>query len=150
MMKLAILPAILLSSGVLAAPTQQPHTAPEKRQWSDINAFLALVVQLFPVNVAVEDVDNTISDAELALATAFDIDTTENDLADGSCADITIIFARGTTETGNVGALVGPPFFDAVESQAGTGETVAVQGVDYPADIPGFLAGGDAAGSQTM
>lgn len=27
---------------------------------------------------------------------------------------------------------------------------VAVQGVEYAADIPGFLAGGDAAGSATM
>lgn len=27
---------------------------------------------------------------------------------------------------------------------------VAVQGIEYPADIPGFLAGGDKAGSSAM
>lgn len=62
---------------------------------------------------------------------------------------MTVIFARGTTETGNVGTLAGPPFFNALEASVGAGN-VAVQGVDYPADIPGFLAGGDAGGSKTM
>lgn len=75
---------------------------------------------------------------------------TENGLAAGSaCKDMTIIFARGTTETGNVGTLSGPPFFDAVTASVGA-DKVAVQGVEYPADIPGFLAGGDAAGSKLM
>ncbi|OCK80869.1 carbohydrate esterase family 5 protein [Lepidopterella palustris CBS 459.81] len=77
-------------------------------------------------------------------------DSTQNDLTNGSpCKPVTIIFARGTTETGNVGTLAGPPFFQALGTQIGA-NNVAVQGVDYPADIPGFLAGGDAAGSQLM
>lgn len=50
---------------------------------------------------------------------------------------------------GNVGTLTGPPFFDAMDTVMGPG-MVAVQGVEYAADIPGFLAGGDAAGSATM
>jgi cutinase len=75
---------------------------------------------------------------------------TENDLTNGSpCKAVTIIFARGTTESGNVGSLAGPPFFAAVADAIGA-ENLAVQGVEYPADIPGFLAGGDAAGSRTM
>jgi cutinase len=32
----------------------------------------------------------------------------------------------------------------------GGANTLAVQGVEYPADIPGFLAGGDADGSAAM
>jgi len=72
---------------------------------------------------------------------------TENDVVNGVCAPVTVIFARGTTETGNVGTLTGPPFFTALKSAVGQ---VAVQGVDYPADIAGFLAGGDAGGSATM
>jgi cutinase len=75
--------------------------------------------------------------------------TTENGLTSGGCKAMTVIFARGTTETGNVGTLAGPPFFNALEASVGAGN-VAVQGVDYPADIPGFLAGGDAGGSKTM
>lgn len=77
--------------------------------------------------------------------------TTQNDLQQGSaCAPNIVVFARGTAETGNVGTLAGPPFFQAMAQQLGGAQNLAVQGVDYPADIPGFLAGGDAAGSQTM
>lgn len=75
---------------------------------------------------------------------------TENDLTNGSgCKAMTVIFARGTTETGNVGTIAGPPLFNALSAKVGAGN-MAVQGVDYPADIPGFLAGGDAAGSALM
>lgn len=75
---------------------------------------------------------------------------TQNGLAAGSaCKAMTVIFARGTTEQGNVGTLTGPPFFAALEKTVGAGN-LAVQGVEYPADIPGFLAGGDANGSKAM
>jgi hypothetical protein len=76
--------------------------------------------------------------------------TTQNDLTGNTgCKAMTVIFARGTTETGNVGTLSGPPFFSALSSKVGA-SNLAVQGVQYPADIPGFLAGGDATGSATM
>jgi hypothetical protein len=75
---------------------------------------------------------------------------TENDLTNGSpCKAVTVIFARGTTESGNVGSLAGPPFFAALATDIGSGN-LAVQGVNYSADIAGFLEGGDPAGSQTM
>jgi cutinase len=75
---------------------------------------------------------------------------TRNDLTDGSpCKAVTVIFARGTTESGNVGSLAGPPFFTALSGDIGA-VNLAVQGVAYPADIAGFLAGGDATGSATM
>lgn len=84
----------------------------------------------------------------LCLLTTTKAQDTENDLTNGTpCKAMTVIFARGTTETGNVGTLAGPPFFSALKDLVGA-ENVAVQGVDYPADIPGFLAGGDANGSQ--
>ncbi|KAH8906758.1 cutA, cutinase A [Coniochaeta sp. PMI_546] len=73
---------------------------------------------------------------------------TENGLS-GPCKAYTVIFARGTTESGNVGTIAGPPFFQALASRVGSGN-LAVQGVNYAADIAGFLAGGDPAGSQTM
>lgn len=62
---------------------------------------------------------------------------------------MTVIFARGTTEPGNVGVLVGPPFFDALKSRIGAGNVV-VQGVAYPASVEGFLVGGDSGSDQTM
>ncbi|OLN95220.1 Cutinase 3 [Colletotrichum chlorophyti] len=67
----------------------------------------------------------------------------------GDCKSTIVIFARGTTEGGNVGTLAGPPFFQALSAQVGPGN-LAVQGIEYPANIPGFLAGGDANGSQEM
>jgi hypothetical protein len=73
---------------------------------------------------------------------------TQNGLS-GPCKAYTIIFARGTTEGGNVGAVCGPPFFTAVAKLVGAAN-LAVQGVPYPADIPGFLVGGDPTGSKTM
>ena len=76
--------------------------------------------------------------------------TVENQLLDGTpCRAVTVIFARGTTEQSNVGSLVGPPFFQALANEIGA-SNLAVQGVDYAADIPGFLAGGDVNGSATL
>jgi hypothetical protein len=76
-------------------------------------------------------------------------DSTQNDVVNGVCKQMTVLFARGTTEGGNMGTLAGPPFVQAIGQMMGAGN-VAVQGIDYPADIPGFLAGGDAGGSQLM
>jgi len=75
--------------------------------------------------------------------------STQNGLENGGCKAVTVVFARGTTEGGNVGRVAGPPFFQALSKQVGAGN-LAVQGVDYPANVAGFLAGGDAAGSRTM
>ncbi|KAF2112306.1 cutinase [Lophiotrema nucula] len=74
---------------------------------------------------------------------------TQNDVNNGVCKPMTILFARGTTEQGNMGTLTGPPFVQAVGAAMGA-DNVAVQGIDYPADIPGFLAGGDVGGSKLM
>ncbi|PSN65531.1 cutinase precursor [Corynespora cassiicola Philippines] len=76
-------------------------------------------------------------------------DMTQNDVVDGACKPVTILFARGTSEQGNMGSLVGPPFVQAVGQMAGV-DNVAVQGIDYPADTAGFFAGGDAGGSTLM
>jgi hypothetical protein len=72
-----------------------------------------------------------------------------NDLENGDCAPVTVIFARGTTEPGNIGTVVGPPLERALQSALGA-DNVAFQGVDYPANVAGFLQGGDAGGAATM
>ena len=76
--------------------------------------------------------------------------TTDNDLLNGVCKDLTLIFARGTFELGNIGGVLGPPFVDALISMLG-GARVAVQGVNnYPADVLDFFSGGSITGSQNM
>lgn len=76
-------------------------------------------------------------------------DVTRNDLVNGVCAPVTIIFARGTLELGNVGSLAGPPFFNALADIIGS-QNLAVQGVDYAATIAGYLEGGDPEGAATL
>lgn len=71
------------------------------------------------------------------LAGLFGIQTTQN-LGSG-CSDVTILFARGTFEPGNVGALVGPQFFDSLSSVLGGSKSLGIQGVDYPASMEGNL-----------
>jgi hypothetical protein len=77
---------------------------------------------------------------------------TFNQLVDGTaCRKVTVIYARGTTQDGNVGdsEAVGPLMFNALAASIGV-ENLAVQGVDYSASILGFLAGGDSKGAQKM
>ncbi|KAF3082709.1 hypothetical protein TWF706_001593 [Orbilia oligospora] len=78
--------------------------------------------------------------------------TTRNDLQNGSaCKPFTLIFARGTTEVGNLGTVVGPPLISALgRVLPGGANALAVQGVNYPANVAGFAVGGDRAGSRDM
>ena len=74
--------------------------------------------------------------------------TTRNDLVGGSgCGRAVVVFARGTTEPGNVGQVAGPPFFDALAARV---PDLAVQGVDYAAGVGGIVEGGDKAGTAKM
>jgi len=67
----------------------------------------------------------------------------------GPCKPITMIFAKGTGENGNVGdgASPGPALAAKVREIHGA-DNVAVQGVAYAADVKGYLLGGDAEGSE--
>ncbi|KAM5343090.1 hypothetical protein ACJ41O_014056 [Fusarium nematophilum] len=67
----------------------------------------------------------------------------------GACKDVTVVFARGTSEMGNVGSVAGPPFFQALAEQVGS-DKLAVQGVEYAASVSGIMQMGDKAGSEKM
>ncbi|GAM82970.1 hypothetical protein ANO11243_009560 [Dothideomycetidae sp. 11243] len=54
----------------------------------------------------------------------------------GPCRAVTLIFARGSTEPGNIGIVVGPGLAHGLRKRYGS-RNVAVQGVVYPAKIPG-------------
>ncbi|CAD0013281.1 unnamed protein product [Aureobasidium pullulans] len=79
--------------------------------------------------------------------------STKNDVTSGVCKPVTYIFARGTTELGNMGSTVGPALEKALESAFGA-NNVATQGVTYPADVAGAISGalnpGSAQGARTM
>lgn len=81
--------------------------------------------------------------------------TTANELTNGTaCKSVTMIYARGTTQNGNIGDAdnVGPVMMNALAANIGA-DKLAVQGVDYDADITGFLSnliGVDEEGAQRM
>jgi cutinase len=50
------------------------------------------------------------------------------------CSAVTLIFARGTTEVGNMGTCVGPELASALRAEI---PSLSVQGVDYPANSAG-------------
>ncbi|KAF8884463.1 cutinase [Infundibulicybe gibba] len=70
-------------------------------------------------------------------------------MARQSCADVSVVFARGTGEAEPIGSIVGPPFQAALQSALG-GKSLSFVGVNYPASIAGFLEGGDPNGATTM
>ncbi|KIJ53986.1 carbohydrate esterase family 5 protein [Sphaerobolus stellatus SS14] len=80
---------------------------------------------------------------------AFALTAIATPLARQSCADVTVIFARGTLETAPIGTVVGPPFESALQS-ALSGKSLNFIGVNYPASIAGFEEGGDPNGAATM
>ena len=55
-----------------------------------------------------------------------------------------------TRRLGNVGFLTGPPFFAAIAEYMNGTNQLAIQGVDYPADMTGFLEGGSPIGVAVM
>ncbi|RDW63299.1 cutinase-3 [Coleophoma cylindrospora] len=56
---------------------------------------------------------------------------TSNDLVNGLCRKVTFIFARGSTESGNMGTIVGPQTCASLQATLGA-SNVACQGVGSP------------------
>ena len=114
-----------------------------------LNAFVTILLDHLPnLNGAIDKVASVMTAFEKLVAFITGEETTYNDLA-GNCKPYTVVFARGTLEMGNVGILVGPPFFQALRDRLGAAN-LAVQGVKYDADIDGYFEGGDPAGSVVM
>lgn len=77
--------------------------------------------------------------------------TTYNDLSDGKCGiSFTLLFARGTNGTGNVGMDVAPSLIRELTTAVGS-DKFTVQGTNnYPATIPDYLLGGSNTGAASM
>lgn len=139
----------------LAVPAPAPAPAPSStklRPRLDLNDILAYISELFPVNDTLEVAATLIEAAGSALATVLGYSTTYSDLEGGTgCGDVLLVFARGTDEPGNVGALVGPEFIEALGDAVGSAKTVKAQGVDdYDASVTEYLEGGSSSGSTKM
>jgi cutinase len=55
-----------------------------------------------------------------------------SEFTDGGCRDVIMIFARGSTEIGDMGTVVGPPTGNGLKDRFGA-DRVAVEGVEYAA-----------------
>lgn len=103
-----------------------------------LTTTLSLTAQAFPTSLslpsALASLFHTKRDAPYA--------TTANELTDGTtaCRAVTLIYARGTNQAGNIGdaSAVGPLFFNNISALIGP-TNLAVQGVDYDADVDGYL-----------
>ena len=138
----------------LASPTPNPSPANGEfelvERETSLNAFLTILLEyLPPIDGTISAVGGILTDFEGLLVDLTGEQDTYNELGQ-ACTEYTVIFARGTTEPGNVGILVGPPFFEALESLVGS-SALTIQGVnDYSASIDGYLEGGDPVGSAEM
>lgn len=144
-MKISTFIPIFTASTVLAIP------ASKHASHLDVEKFVARISEMFPGNMTVSDSTPGLVQSWKNLSAEFHLNTEENAVATGrKCSDITVVFARGTTEASNVGVLVGPPFLDALRQCAGRRVSVAMQGVEYAANMTGYAMGGDPDGSQRM
>jgi hypothetical protein len=134
MRSLAIV-ATLLAGHAFAYPKPPPQSL-NKRGWPSINEFLTELADIMPIGDTVSAACDLIGDGEDIAADLFDISNTENE----PCGDVTVLFARGTCDPGNVGVLVGPFFFNSLQSALG-GVSLGIKGVPYPASVQGFLSG---------
>ncbi|KXJ85012.1 cutinase, partial [Microdochium bolleyi] len=107
-----------------------------------LNALLRMFSSLPAGERALDATRKLLTPLQQGLARAVGIETTRDDMAQNApCSDVTVIFARGTTEPGNVGLVTGPPFLDALSEQL-AGRSLSVQGVEYPATFAGFNKNG--------
>jgi len=79
------------------------------------------------------------------------VGTTATEFSDGGCRDIIMLFARGSTEVGNMGVICGPPTANGLKSNFGA-NAVAVEGIEYGARVATNLlpGGADPAGIREM
>lgn len=144
--------SLLLSLAMGASALSLPHPVSQRtvEPRFSINTILAWISELFPSEILLSTSSDLIQVADEAFAVLAGYDTTYNDLVDGECADVTLIYARGTDDPGNVGALVGPEFYAALQTALGS-TTSIFQGVnDYDASVTQYLEGGSTTGASDM
>lgn len=155
--------ALLTASLTSAIPTASPAALPQEQAVAETDA----VPVHYTTNISIESDFLTKLEAmfrgeyvppgyeHTTLAERGDLkggegspEATRNDLINGKCGPAILIFARGTTQAGNIGDKPAIKFAkDLTTAVPGT----IVQGVlPYPADVFGYLAGGSAEGAQSM
>lgn len=120
------------------------------RQTNPLNPFLALLTSFGPGSALVNGVAGGLTGLEGLIAPLSGGSTNATDIATNKpCAAMTLVFARGTTEPGNMGVVIGPQLVTAIK-KAMPGTSLNAQGVEYAASVQGYLQGGGADGTASM
>ena len=81
-------------------------------------------------------------------ASKYTTGSTASDVTDGNgCTPLTVIFARGTGESGNIGSVIGQPMYKQLLADLGA-RSLTLQGVNYPASSAGNANCGTSGGSE--
>ncbi|KAJ4353113.1 hypothetical protein N0V95_003647 [Ascochyta clinopodiicola] len=76
--------------------------------------------------------------------------STSKEFSQGGCKDVLFAWARGSTEIGNMGTVVGPPTSDGLKKEFGA-NAVATEGISYAATIgTNAIPGGTDAASKKL
>lgn len=148
--KLKNLALIFIGLNAQAFPLPEQNDVHITERGAGLNSFLSILLSHLPaINTSITDATSLITGFDDILGALTGAQETYNELG-GTCTEWTVIFARGTAEPGNVGVLVGPPLFDALDDKFGS-SALTIQGVnDYSASVQGYLEGGDPNGIAEM
>ncbi|OJJ96630.1 hypothetical protein ASPACDRAFT_63532 [Aspergillus aculeatus ATCC 16872] len=114
---------------------------------TDSSSGLSALSSLFPSSSATTSSSSSSDGLSGMISSVMGGSSTQNGVTSNTgCKELTFIFARGTTEMGNMGSVVGPEVASALQSL--TGNKVTVQGVDYPADWAGNMNMGASGGPK--
>ncbi|KAM4065369.1 cutinase domain-containing protein [Hirsutella rhossiliensis] len=152
---LLLLALVHLSSAAAAAFSnhQQHHHSPSqqqadkaRRQWKALNVLLTGLLRVPALGALARDVCGVITLAQALVGEAAGVSSVRDD---AGCADVTVLFARGTCDPGNVGVTNAPTFFDSLAALLRRdGRSLGVRGFAYPASVEDFLAGTKARGRE--
>ncbi|KAI1505980.1 cutinase [Biscogniauxia marginata] len=93
------------------------------------------------VDVSKDDLNKLKTGQYRSVQTRQSTGTTANEFLEGGCRNLIFIYARGSTQEGNIGENPGPYLVDDLKAALGN-DFVAAQGVDYPALLSDNLRDG--------
>lgn len=127
-------------------PPSRQRADQARREWKAINVFLVDLLRVPVFHTLARDVCGIVTLAQALKGVTASVSSVRND---AGCADVTVLFARGTCEPGNVGAGNAPAFFDSLAAMLRRdGRSLGVRGFAYPASVNDFLSGTKVRGSQ--